>query len=140
MNSQPLTDREVLASKLKLLLDLEEQRSGGALLFPRMQKAMSERGVHLTRVRWYRLRTGSPDNKWDPQLLEALADFFGVPPKYLLERESQLPPDLQARVELLVAMKAAEVQGVAARIVGEVSPEALNELARLLDKHRKPGS
>lgn len=140
MNSQPLTDREVLASKLKLLLDLEEQRSGGALLFPRMQKAMSERGVHLTRVRWYRLRTGSPDNKWDPQLLEALADFFGVPPKYLLERESQLPTDLQARVELLVAMKAAEVQGVAARIVGEVSPEALSELARLLDKHRKPGS
>lgn len=140
MNSQPLTDREVLASKLKLLLDLEEQRSGGALLFPRIERAMAERGVRLTRVRWYRLRTGSPDNKWDPHLLESLADFFGVPARYLLEREAQLPPDLQAKVELLVAMRAAEVQGVAARIVGEVSPEALTELARLLDKHRKPRS
>lgn len=140
MNSQPLTDREVLASKLKLLTDLEEQRGGGALLFPEIEKAMAERGVRLTRVRWYRLRTGSADNKWDPQLLEALADFFGVPASYLLERESQLPPDLQAKVELLLAMKAAEVQGIAARIVGEVSPEALTELARLLDKHRKPGS
>jgi hypothetical protein len=135
-----LTDREVLASKLKLLTDLEEQRSGGALLFPKIEKAMAERGVRLTRVRWYRLRAGSADNKWDPQLLKALADFFGVPASYLLERESQLPPDLQAKVELMLAMKAAEVQGIAARIVGEVSPEALNELARLLDKHRKPGS
>lgn len=131
-----LTDKEVLASKVELLLDYARGMTNDPLQYPRIRDELSKRGISVTRTRWHRLRSGSADNKWDPELLEALADFLDVPPNYLLERNAALPVQRQAEIRLLWELRASKVQNFAARTLGEVGPETLTELTDILRKHR----
>ncbi|WP_139346850.1 hypothetical protein [Sinomonas mesophila] len=129
------SDREVLASKLELLIDFYEQKHGAQLRHPEVAAALEAEGITLTRIRWYRLRQGTA--AWDPDLLKALSRFFGVPEGYLLQRDEQLPDKIRAQMNVFLALRAAEANTLAARVIGEVTPEALNELAAVLAKHRR---
>lgn len=132
-----LTDREVLAAKLELLLDYARGVTGDPLQYPRIRDELAKRGLSVSRTRWHRLRSGSPANKWDPQLIEAVADFLDVPARYLLVRDAELPAKRQAEIRLLWELRASKVQNFAARTLGDVGPETLNELTSILKKHRE---
>lgn len=130
------SDREILAQKIEKLLNVLKARNGATANFPEVRDAMAERGIPLTRTRWHRLRSGSDMNKWDPELLTALADYFDVDARYLLEREGKVSKQVEAEMNLLAALKMNKAREISARTVGDLTPEALNELAALIERLR----
>lgn len=130
------SDREVLAQKIEKLLHVLTARNGAPANFPEVRDAMAERGIRLTRTRWHRLRSGSDMNKWDPELLTALADYFDVDARYLLEREGKVSKQVEAELNLLDALKMTKAKDIGARTVGDLTPEALNELAATIERLR----
>lgn len=130
------SDREILAQKIEKLLHVLTARHGVPANFPEVRDAMAERGFRLTRTRWHRLRNGSDMNKWDPELLTALADYFDVDARYLLEREGKVSKQVEAEMNLLNALKMNKAKDISARTVGDLTPEALNELAAIIERLR----
>lgn len=133
---KPLSDRQVLAKKIEKLLTVLKARHGEPANYPEVRDAMAERGIRLTRTRWHRLRSGSDANKWDPELIVALADYFDVDERYLLERDGKLSEQVEAELNLLNALKLNKATDVSARTVGDLTPEALNELAAVIERLR----
>lgn len=137
MPHDPRTDAEVLAAKVALLLDVIRSPSGDIYTFREIENGLRPYGVELSRTRWQRLKIGSPDGRWDDDLKRALAKFFDIDAGYLLERAGDLPKQVEAELKVIRAMKYAEVENFAARTLGPISPEALDELTAVLDKYRK---
>ncbi len=77
----------------------------------------------------WQLRTGRRDNP-TKRHLEALAGFFQVPPAYFFDDEQGA--EIAAQLELLGALRDAEVRSVALRAVN-LSPEALGTVSDLID-------
>jgi transcriptional regulator with XRE-family HTH domain len=77
----------------------------------------------------YGHRAGTGPMTTNTALLEALADFFGVPVSYLTEEDSAVPERVQAQLDLLRSMREAEVKTLAARsLTKELSTETLLEI------------
>ena len=131
-----LSDQQVLAQKINKLLSVLSARNGAPASFTEIRDAMDKRGVSLTRTRWHRLRNGSEMNKWDPKLILALADFFDVEEQYLLERDGKISDQVEAELNLLSVLKVSNASDVSARAVGDLTPEALNELAAVIERLR----
>ncbi|MEV4709552.1 helix-turn-helix transcriptional regulator [Actinoplanes sp. NPDC049316] len=79
------------------------------------------------------LRTGKRTNP-SPDLLVALAEFFGVPVGYFLDRE--FSDRVATQLAMLDGLRAAGVQGIALRAVG-LPPESLAAITSVLDQVRK---
>ena len=79
------------------------------------------------------LRTGARDNP-SLKLLQALADFFGVPPAYFVDDGTAAR--LEAELELAAALRDSAVRALAARAFG-LSPRALEALGALVDALRE---
>ncbi|WP_113719762.1 hypothetical protein [Arthrobacter dokdonensis] len=133
-----VTDREIVAQKIELLLDVMRARGHEPANFAEIQKEMAKRGVKLSRTRWFRIRKGSSDGRPTPDLLRALADYFDVDANYLLQRDGQISARVEAELNLLNALKLMNVSDVGARTVGDLTPEALNEIAAAINQFRKP--
>ncbi|PQM49158.1 Nucleoid-associated protein EspR [Mycobacterium talmoniae] len=96
----------------------------------------AQTGVRLSAADLARLRSGEAMDAAVAEL-RAIATFFGVPASFLTT--SGTDPDLDAQLNLLRAMRDAGVQNVhMCRGPAPVGPDALNELAALLDGER-PG-
>lgn len=78
------------------------------------------------------LRRGTRDNPTKKHL-EALSDFFGVPPAYFFDDESAARIDQELAV--VTALRDAAVHKVALRAAG-LSPESLAALAEMIDRVR----
>lgn len=76
---------------------------------------MKERGVHISRARWSYMRAGTGPMTTNGDLLDALANFFGVSVEHLTEEDSEVPARVQAQLDLLRSMKEAEIKTFAAR-------------------------
>ncbi|MFT4470814.1 hypothetical protein ACMX2H_12985 [Arthrobacter sulfonylureivorans] len=126
------TDREVLASKLQLLLDIVHAKDAASFTYEEIRAGLAEQGFNLTKTRWHRLLAGSPDNRWDPELLKALAYFFDVDPDYLLQRSGPVPERVEAELRLIEALRISEVEHFAARVLGEVNIEAVRAVTDAL--------
>ena len=129
--------RQILADKLQLLIERWEYQHGGELQYPVIASFVEDGGLALTRTRWHRIRTGSASSAWDPNLIRLIAEFFGVPASYLLEIDGQLPPKAAAEIQLILELQAAQIQSISARVVGEVSPSALQEITEILRRRNK---
>jgi transcriptional regulator with XRE-family HTH domain len=81
----------------------------------------------------WQLRKGLRDNPTKKHL-EALADFFGVPPAYFFDNEAAVRID--AELELLSALRDAPVRQVALRASG-LSPQSLKAIAEMIDRVRQ---
>ncbi|MFK4637150.1 hypothetical protein [Paenarthrobacter histidinolovorans] len=132
----PRTDKEVLASKLRLLLEVIHDKDTPSYTFEQVQAGLAEQNVSLTRTRWHRLLAGSPDNRWDPELLKALAYFFDVDENYLLQRSGPIPDRVEAELKLIEAYRVSEVEHFAARALGDVSVDALKAITEALKAFR----
>lgn len=137
-NDPALTDREVIAQKIELLIDVMRARGHEPTSFTKIQKELAKRGVKLSRTKWFRIRKGSPDGRPTPDLLRALADYFDVDADYLLKRDGQISAQVEAELNLLRALKLMGAKDVGARTVGDLPPEALNEIAAAINKFRRP--
>ena len=128
----PRSDKEVLASKIQLLLDIVHAKDADSFTYEDVRQGLAEQGFTLTRTRWHRLLAGSPDNRWDPELLKALAYFFDVDENYLLQRSGPIPERVEAELRLIEAYRIAEVEHFAARVLGEVNIDALRAVTEAL--------
>lgn len=89
-------------------------------------------GVPISPVYLWQLRKGIKTN---PTLthLKAIAQFFGVPPMYLIDHDHDA--DLDSELVLLQALRESGVRGVMARVSG-LSPATVHAVAALLDHLR----
>jgi predicted RecB family endonuclease len=131
----PPEPQEVLAERLNTLLDVVAAEGGNRYTFPEIKAAMESRGVHISRQRWHYMRAGTGPMTTDTPLLEALADFFGVPVSFLTEADAAVPSRVTAQLELLRTLKEAEVKNFAARaLTSDLSPETLLEIRDIIDQ------
>lgn len=79
------------------------------------------------------LRKGQRDNPTKKHL-EALAEFFGVPPAYFFDDDTAA--QLRAELDLLAALRDASVREIALR-VAELSPDSLDAIRGMIDQVRQ---
>lgn len=128
----PRTDKEVVASKLRLLLDIVHEKDADSFTYEDIRRGLEDQGFTLTKTRWHRLLAGSADNRWDPPLLKALAYFFDVDENFLLQRSGPIPERVEAELRLIEAYRISEVEHYAARALGEVNIDALRAVTQAL--------
>ncbi|WP_090583807.1 hypothetical protein [Arthrobacter sp. ov407] len=127
-----------LARKLNVLLDTAEAE-GRKITFNDVRDAMSAAGTPLSRARWHYMRSGSGPAVKKVELLQNLARFFGVNENYLIDGEDELPPRVEAQLELLASMRANKVRNFAARQLDGLSPETLLQIRDLIDEQLSRG-
>jgi transcriptional regulator with XRE-family HTH domain len=123
-----------LADKVDRLFRTVHSRDGGEYSFEEVAEAIRQRGgptISATYI--WQLRRGLRDNPTKKHL-EALADFFGVPPSYFFEDE--VARRVEAELELLAALRDAGVHRLALRASG-LSPESLHTIAGMIERVRQ---
>lgn len=122
---------ELLASRLRTLLDVTSARTGEEVTFTDISTYLAGRGITLHRSRWSYILNGQRFVD-DVELLDAISDYFKVPHGYL-RGEDELEM-VAAELDLVRAMRAAKVRTYAARTLGDLSPEALGAITKILDQ------
>ncbi|OBH00699.1 MULTISPECIES: helix-turn-helix domain-containing protein [unclassified Mycobacterium] len=90
-------------------------------------------GVSISPAYLWQLRNGLKDNP-TVQHLRAIAEYFGVPASYLIDRDPN--PRIDAQLDLLQALRDSGVRDLATRASG-LTPQALNSLAAIIDHLRE---
>jgi transcriptional regulator with XRE-family HTH domain len=106
----------------------------GEYTYEQVSKAIEARGGPTISAAYvWQLRKGLRDNP-TKRHLEALADFFGVPPSYFFDEDAAGRIDDQLR--LLAALRDARVSGLALRASG-LSEESLSAISAMIEQARK---
>jgi transcriptional regulator with XRE-family HTH domain len=132
MNEGKKAAPPTLAGKLNLLLEVMHPATRGPYTYKEIALGVAERGANLSRARWSYLRAGSDTP--DRHLLKALAQFFGVDPAYLLDDDVAMVEQVEAQLNYLRTMRDNEIKNSAARAISELSPDALNEMAEIIQR------
>ena len=122
-----------LAERLDYLFHTVHPAGRGEYSSEEVANAIRDRGgptVSATYI--WMLRRGSRDNPTKKHL-EALSDFFGVPPAYFFDDESAAR--IEQELAVVTALRDAAVHKVALRAAG-LSPESLAALAEMIDRVR----
>ncbi|WP_253843192.1 helix-turn-helix domain-containing protein, partial [Mycobacterium colombiense] len=90
-------------------------------------------GVSISPAYLWQLRSGVKRNPTVAHL-RAIAEFFGVPASYLIDRNTD--PAIEAQLNLLQALRDNGVRDLAARASG-LTPQALKSLAAIIDHLRE---
>jgi transcriptional regulator with XRE-family HTH domain len=125
---------ESLAAKVDRLFRTIHPPGRGEYSFEEVADGIRARGgptISATYV--WQLRKGLRDNP-TKRHLEALADFFGVPPSYFFEEEAGAR--IAAELDLLVALREAPVRHIALRALG-LSPQSLAAIAGMIEHVRQ---
>lgn len=137
MTDGPETISEVdgsdLAAKLNTLFDTMHPRGAAPLSNYAAARGIKQKtGINITPQYLGQLRTGKKSNP-TMKNLKAIAEYFGVSARYLLEPGPNA--EIESQLEMLRAMREAGVSGIAARAAG-LSPEARRDIAAILDRAR----
>lgn len=124
---------EVIASRMRLILDYVKATEDHEPTFSEIQSKLKARDVHISRARWSYLINGHRLVE-DNDLYDALADIFGVTAGFL-RGETDVPEHVAAKMDLVRAMRAAQVRTYAARSLGDVAPDAMRAITEILDQH-----
>ncbi len=134
MSDEHSTSRRTLAEKLNHLFATVHPRGRGEYTLEEVAEEITRRqGVSISHTYIWQLRTGRRTNP-SMNVLEALADFFGVKPSYFFDDEAAARID--AQLELLTAMRDASVRRIAVR-AADLSPESLRSLTDLIERWRQ---
>ena len=88
----------------------------------------------MSRARWFYMKDGTRALVTDKKVLTAICELFDVDSSYLLDLDSsELPENIQARLEFVKALRVARIQAFAARTLDDVTPETLNAIAEFLN-------
>lgn len=120
--------------KLDKLFKIMRRPSDPPLSNAAAAEAITEQtGVSISSAYMWQLRTGVKSNP-TVQHLRAIAEFFGVPPSYLID--PGLDPRIDAQLNLVQALRDSGVRDLAMRASG-LTPQALNSLAAMVDHVRQ---
>jgi hypothetical protein len=120
-----------------ILIDIWESEHNDPLIYPQIDVALRDRGVQLSRTRWSYLINGTGSLVTDRALLEAIADFFGVPGEYLSDLNSSTPAEVENKMSFIAEMRKLKVKNFAARNLGATSPETLKFITEIIDASMK---
>ena len=121
-----------LARKLNLLLDVVVAEGNTPYTYRQIETGLKTRGLTLSRARWAYMITGDGPLVTDAALLTGIAEFFRIPPEYMLGSDSDLPERVDAQLAFVKSLRVARVVSFAARMLGDVSPETLRSVTALL--------
>ena len=103
----------------------------GEYTHEQVAKAIEERGGPTISASYlWQLRKGLRDNPTKKHL-EALADFFGVPPAYFFDETAA--DRIDAELDLLASMRDADVRNVALRASG-LSTQTLRAITDMIER------
>jgi hypothetical protein len=123
-----------LAQKLTLLIDTIATEKGQEFTYPDVKAALEARGHKLSRTSWHFMLTGTGRLPSNNDLLRAIADVFGVDNEYLVQGNLEVPARITAQLEAVKKMRVARVRQFATRTLGDMSPEALAAIEKILDE------
>jgi hypothetical protein len=123
-----------LAQKLTLLIDTIATEKGQEFTYPDVKAALEARGHKLSRTSWHFMLTGTGRLPSNNDLLRAIADVFGVNNEYLVQGNLEVPARITAQLEAVKKMRVARVRQFATRTLGDMSPEALAAIEKILDE------
>jgi len=130
--SEPTAAR-TLAEKLDQLFRTVRQPGRGEYSFEEASASIRERGGPTISASYiWQLRKGARDNPTKKHL-EALADFFGVPPSYFFDEEATV--QIEKQLDLLAALRDASVRQMALRASG-LSEESISTVADTIERLR----
>ncbi|WP_104177152.1 hypothetical protein [Cryobacterium sp. Y50] len=132
-NSGAVSPQLELARKLNLLLDVVVAEGNTPHTYRQIEAGLKERGLTLSRARWAYMITGEGPLVTDPALLTGIAEFFRIPPEYMLGSDGDLPERVDAQLAFVKSLRVARVVSFAARMLGDVSPETLQSITELLE-------
>lgn len=127
-------DNGELASRLTKLFEVMRKAGTAPLSNAAAAAAITEKtGVSISPAYLWQLRSGVKRNPTVAHL-RAIAEFFGVPASYLIDRD----PDqkIDAQLTLIQALRDVGVRDLAVRTSG-LTPEAITSLAAMVDEVRK---
>jgi transcriptional regulator with XRE-family HTH domain len=123
-----------LAEKLNHLFAAVHPAGRGPYSNEEVAAAIQDRGgPSISGTYIWLLRKGQRDNPTKKHL-EALADFFGVPPAYFFDDDTAA--QLVAQLDLLAALRDASVREIALRMA-ELSPDSLDAIRGMIDQVRQ---
>ena len=126
--------RRTLAQKLDRLFRTVHAPGGGEYTYREVAAAMARAGGPTISASYvWHLRTGLRDNP-TKRHLEALADFFGVPPAYFFDDEAAARID--AELEVALALRDPVLRRLAVRAAG-LSRESLVALVEMVERVRQ---
>ncbi|WP_104081733.1 hypothetical protein [Cryobacterium sp. Y11] len=132
-NSGEVSPQLELARKLNLLLDVVVAEGNTPYTYRQIEAGLNERGLTLSRARWAYMITGEGPLVTDPALLTGIAEFFRIPPEYMLGSDDDLPERVDAQLAFVKNLRVARVVSFAARTLSDVSPETLRSITELLE-------
>lgn len=138
MSSSANSDDEAtgseLSAKLEKLFETMRKPNQPPLSNVAAAEAITAKtGVSISSAYMWQLRNGKKVNP-TVQHLRAIAQFFGVPPSYLID--PGINPDVDAQLDLLAALRDSGVRDLAMRSSG-LSPQALKSMAAMVDHARQ---
>jgi len=128
-----LSPQVELARKITLLLDVVVAEGNTPYTYRQIAQGLKEHGIALSRARWAYMITGDGPLVTDTNLLTGIAEFFRIPPEYLLGSDDDLPERVEAQLAFVKALRAKRVVKFAARMFGDVSPATLRAITDLLE-------
>ena len=133
-NPTPSGPGTTLADRIGYLFARVHPRGRGEYTLEEVTSGMRERrGVSITSAYLSQLRNGQRTNP-SREVLEGLADFFGVNPSYFSDDE--VAESTAAELELYTVLQDAEVRHIAQRAAG-LSPQSLRALAVIIEHWRQ---
>lgn len=122
-----------LARKLDRLFQTVHPRGRGEYSFAEVaERIEAQGGPTISATYLWQLRTGLRDNP-TKRHMEALAHFFGVSPAYFFDETAT--EHLDAQLDLLLALRDADIRAVTARLYG-ISPGSLRAIAAIAEQVR----
>lgn len=132
--SEAIPASGALAAKLNRLFRTMRPRERSEYSCEEVAETIASRGGPTISASYlYMLRNGQRDNPTKKHL-EALADFFGVPPAYFFDDSTAKRID--AELDLLRALRDSPVRQLAVRAFG-LTPESLASIAAMVERVRQ---
>lgn len=127
-------DNGELAARLTKLFEVMRKAGTAPLSNAAAAAAITKKtGISISPAYLWQLRSGIKRNPTVAHL-RAIAEFFGVPASYLIDRDPD--PAVDAQLDLLQALRDNGVRDLAARASG-LTPRALKSLAAIIDHLRE---
>lgn len=127
-------EKSELAARLNRLFEVMRRPNTPPLSNAAAAAAITAKtGVSISPAYLWQLRSGAKTNP-TVQHLRAIADYFGVPASYLLDRD--VDANIEAQLEILQALRDAGVRDLAMRASG-LTAETISSLAAMVDQARK---
>ncbi|MDY7526414.1 MULTISPECIES: hypothetical protein [unclassified Cryobacterium] len=130
--AQGLSAQMELARKLNLLLDVVVAEGNTPYTYREIAEGLRDRSLSLSRARWAYMIAGTGPLVTDEKLLTGIAEFFRIPPAYLLGSDDDIPVRVDTQLAFVKKLRAQRVVNFAARTLGDVSPETLRTITQLL--------